>query len=171
MDVKQEIELILEELKKAGFDRSTIEEELGYSKNYINQSLSRGGNPRILSALKLYAKNKFYNKQHQEASVVNADSVEYKVIEKWEIEKDTLINDLFEEKDRAIKRAEEKALKAEEQVKKLEEEIQKLQKEKLKLLDIISNLSKEKPDNVRAAAYSNQNNQQLPPLNDQTHIK
>lgn len=51
MELKKEIELILESLKNAGYDRGRIEEELGYSDNYIDQVLSKGGNKRFLRAI------------------------------------------------------------------------------------------------------------------------
>jgi transcriptional regulator with XRE-family HTH domain len=146
MNVKQEIELLLEELKNAGIDRSTIEEDLGYSKNYITQSLSRKVSPRILIALRIYAHNIFYNTQDQQLSMVNADTDEYEAKAKWEIKTEALINAIFEEKDRAIKKAEEYA-------KKMEAQYQDVVKENLKLLDIISNLSKEKSGNVSTAEH------------------
>lgn len=156
MDFKQEIELILEKLKKVGKDRRSIEKDLNYSKNYINQNLSRGGNKKILSALKLYEQNMLqnamYNTQDQQPSMVNADPVEYKAEGKGLTEKEALINALLEEKDRAIKKAEESALKAEEFAKKMESHYKEAVKEKSKLIDIISNALKEVSKNLSAAA-------------------
>lgn len=51
---KKEIELVLEALKKKGYDRGEIEKTLGYSENYIDQVLSRGGNKKALLALENY---------------------------------------------------------------------------------------------------------------------
>ena len=146
MDVKQKIESILEELKKAGISRSKVEEDLGYSPNYITQSLSREGEPnlRILRALELYLQNLSYKSQIQ-TSVVNADSIEYEVRKKWEIKTEALINEVLEKSDQELK-------KSKEEVKKLKEENQKLQKENEKLLNIINNLTKEKSGNVNTTA-------------------
>lgn len=54
MSTKTDIERLLTELRKYGKDRRTIEEELKYSVNYIDQLLSKGGNPRFYAALKRY---------------------------------------------------------------------------------------------------------------------
>lgn len=51
MELKNEIELVLESLKSKGYDRTKIEEDLGYSDNYIDQVLSKGGNKRFLRAI------------------------------------------------------------------------------------------------------------------------
>jgi hypothetical protein len=176
MDFKQEIELILEKLKIVGIDRSTIEKDLNYSKNYIDQTLSRGGNEKILGALKLYAQSILQNatfiSQDQQPSMLNADPVEYEVRRKWmtEIDAYALINALLEEKDRSIKKAEESALKAEEFAKKMGSHYEDVVKENSKLIDIISNTLKEISRNLSAAAtILNQNNQQLAQLNDQAY--
>lgn len=50
--LKQEIENELDDLKSKGYTRDKIEEELGYSENYIDQQLSKGGNNRFLNAIK-----------------------------------------------------------------------------------------------------------------------
>lgn len=52
MELKEEIEKVLESLRKAGYDRAAIEKELDYSVNYIDQVLSKGGNRRFLNAIK-----------------------------------------------------------------------------------------------------------------------
>ena len=44
----------LDTLKKMGKDRRTIERDLGYSENYLNQALSMGGNEKIYEALIAY---------------------------------------------------------------------------------------------------------------------
>ncbi|AEV96910.1 hypothetical protein A4D02_18910 [Niastella koreensis] len=146
MDVKQKIESILEDLKKAGISRSKAEEDLGYSPNYITQSLSRDGEPnlRILRALELYFQNLSYKSQIQ-TSVVNADAIEYEVRKKWEIKTEALINEVLEKSDQELKESKE-------EVKKLKEENQKLLIENAKLLDIISNLTKEKSGNVNTTS-------------------
>jgi hypothetical protein len=54
MKLKEEIELLLESLKNQGISRTAIEEDLGYSENYIDQVLSKGGNKKFLAALKRY---------------------------------------------------------------------------------------------------------------------
>jgi hypothetical protein len=51
MDLKKEIEQVLETLKSKGYTRDRIESELKYSKNYIDQTLSKGGNKRFLNAI------------------------------------------------------------------------------------------------------------------------
>jgi transcriptional regulator with XRE-family HTH domain len=55
MELNQTIELLLNALKEKGIDRADIEKELGYSPNYIDQVLSRGGNQRFLTSLQKYA--------------------------------------------------------------------------------------------------------------------
>lgn len=78
MELKKEIERLLESLKKAGKDRSDIEKELNYSENYIDQTLSKGGNQRFLGALKRYAIGILQKATPESpASQVNEDSVPY----------------------------------------------------------------------------------------------
>src|ERR1700744_400647 len=52
--MKQAILDLLQELKDLGKDRRTIETELKYSPNYIDQALSKGGNKRFYEALLRY---------------------------------------------------------------------------------------------------------------------
>lgn len=52
MSYKKEIENVLDSLKNHGFDRDAIEKRLDYSKNYIDQQLSKGGNKKFLGSLK-----------------------------------------------------------------------------------------------------------------------
>lgn len=52
--MKKAILDLLQELKVLGKDRRTIEKDLNYSPNYIDQALSKGGNERFHSALKRY---------------------------------------------------------------------------------------------------------------------
>lgn len=61
MELKKEIEKLLELLSHSGFDRSKIEKELAYSENYIDQALSRGGNTKLLSRLKVLEKSLLRN--------------------------------------------------------------------------------------------------------------
>jgi hypothetical protein len=58
MDYKKEIESLLEGLKAKGVSRAIIEEDLGYSENYIDQTLSKGGNKKFLQSLKRYVLQK-----------------------------------------------------------------------------------------------------------------
>ncbi len=51
MEFKNEIESVLERLKGIGYSRDVIEKALGYSENYIDQTLSKGGNKRFLKSL------------------------------------------------------------------------------------------------------------------------
>lgn len=52
MELRKEIEILLESLKGLGLERGEIEQELNYSENYIDQVLSKGGNRRFLIQLK-----------------------------------------------------------------------------------------------------------------------
>jgi hypothetical protein len=52
MNLKKEIESVLNSLKNKGYTRGEIEEELDYADNYIDQVLAKGGNERFLNALK-----------------------------------------------------------------------------------------------------------------------
>lgn len=52
MDYKIEAEKYLAILAKKGYNRSQIEEQLGYSNNYIDQQLSKGGNKKFVRSLK-----------------------------------------------------------------------------------------------------------------------
>lgn len=61
MDYKKEIEEVLLSLKEAGFDRATIEEDMGYSENYIDQTLSKGGNRKFLKAMIIYRRAMLQN--------------------------------------------------------------------------------------------------------------
>ena len=51
MNFKKDILTVLDSLKKKGIDRSAVEAELGYSANYIDQILSKGGNKVVLRRL------------------------------------------------------------------------------------------------------------------------
>jgi hypothetical protein len=52
MNFKEEIKNVLNDLKILGYDRRRVEKELRYSEKTIDQSLSRGGNEKMLEALK-----------------------------------------------------------------------------------------------------------------------
>lgn len=52
MELKKEIEKLLNQLKDLGYGRDEIEKEYEYSDNYISQALSRGGNTKLLTNLK-----------------------------------------------------------------------------------------------------------------------
>ncbi len=54
MSFKKPIELVLNDLKAKGYDRGEIESGLGYSENYIDQVLAKGGNQKFLNALKRF---------------------------------------------------------------------------------------------------------------------
>lgn len=54
MDTKAEIKSLLDDLRKMGKDRRTIERELKYSEFYIDQALSKGGNEKLRQALEDY---------------------------------------------------------------------------------------------------------------------
>jgi hypothetical protein len=52
MNLKENTERVLEDLKNLKWSRRKIEAELGYSPKYIDQQLSKGGNDKLLAALK-----------------------------------------------------------------------------------------------------------------------
>jgi hypothetical protein len=54
MELKEQIQELLETLKAMGYTRARIEDDLGYSPKYISQQLSKGGNQRLLKALQKY---------------------------------------------------------------------------------------------------------------------
>jgi predicted membrane GTPase involved in stress response len=61
MNYKKEILLLLDRLATAGIDRAQIERDFEYAENFIDQTLSRGGNKKFLAALKIYAKAMLQN--------------------------------------------------------------------------------------------------------------
>jgi hypothetical protein len=75
MSIKADTERLLKELKRYGKDRRTIEQELKYSTNYIDQLLSKGGNARFYTALKRY--HDMLTQQAQEERVVREDPAPY----------------------------------------------------------------------------------------------
>lgn len=54
MEIKKRIEKLLSVLKSSGIDRATIEADLNYSENYVDQVLAKGGNDRFYKSLKTY---------------------------------------------------------------------------------------------------------------------
>lgn len=56
MNYKEEILELLKHLKEAGIGRAQIEHDFEYAENFIDQTLARGGNKKILAALKIYCK-------------------------------------------------------------------------------------------------------------------
>lgn len=71
MSIKTDIERLLKELKRYGKDRRTIEQELKYSVNYIDQLVSKGGNMRFYMALKRY--HEMLMQQEQEQGLLRED--------------------------------------------------------------------------------------------------
>lgn len=57
MDYKQEIKKILDELKKLGYNRRQIEEQIPYTKGTIGQVLSKGGNKIMLARIQEFHKD------------------------------------------------------------------------------------------------------------------
>lgn len=74
MEVRDEIEKLLIELKNKGIDRRKVERDLGLSVNYLDQSLSRGGNRSIYRRIKQYieAQNIADNYTLEDRAVVKA---------------------------------------------------------------------------------------------------
>lgn len=54
MNYKDLITELLVEFKSQGYDRRTLERELGYSENYLDQILSKGGNEKAYRTLIAY---------------------------------------------------------------------------------------------------------------------
>jgi arsenate reductase-like glutaredoxin family protein len=50
-NIRKQIEIILDELKKQGVSRREIEKLLNKSENYVDQILSKGGNNKFLNEL------------------------------------------------------------------------------------------------------------------------
>lgn len=65
MDYKEDIQKVLLSLKKKGFDRRSIERELGYKENSIDQILSKGGNKTFLRNIEKF------NIEKSKADVIN----------------------------------------------------------------------------------------------------
>lgn len=61
MNYKEEILKLLERLALNGIDRGRIERDFEYADNFIDQTLSRGGNKKFLAALKIYEKAMLQN--------------------------------------------------------------------------------------------------------------
>ncbi len=58
MDYKKDIESVLNYLNNMGYTRDRIEEELGYSPNYIGQLLAKGGNKRFFAIITKFMEEK-----------------------------------------------------------------------------------------------------------------
>ena len=67
LDFKKETEKLLNRLKEMKIDRRTIEAELGYKENYIDQVLSKGGNQKFLKTLERY----YVEKSNANSDLVN----------------------------------------------------------------------------------------------------
>lgn len=61
MDYKKEIEKLLNDLKSKGIDREKVEKDIGMSKNYIDQALSRGGNKSFFMKIQAYFKTQNFD--------------------------------------------------------------------------------------------------------------
>lgn len=57
MAIKDDIELLLIELKNRNIDRRRVELDLGLSENYLDQALSRGGNKKLYNRIKQYSES------------------------------------------------------------------------------------------------------------------
>lgn len=68
MNYKEEIQKILLSLKKQGYDRRSIEQEMGYKEHSIDQILSKGGNKTFLRHLE-----KFFVEKSNKTITGNAD--------------------------------------------------------------------------------------------------
>jgi hypothetical protein len=68
MELKKQIENLLNDLKKSNWGRKEIEEEFGYAPNYIAQALSRGGNEKLLANLKKL-KNRILPQAYEEYDI------------------------------------------------------------------------------------------------------
>ena len=67
MNIKETIVLLLQNLKKLGFDRRAIEKELGYTEKSIDQILSKGGNEKFLNNLQ-----RFYIEKSNKSKIDNS---------------------------------------------------------------------------------------------------
>lgn len=143
MNVKEEIELILESLKKLGINRRDIEKELNYSENYIDQILSKGGNEKFLGILKLYAEKLL---PPEPKSMVNEELILYTK------DYDKLINQILLDRNVIIDLHEERSKQAEELARKMEGHYEDAKKLNLRLLDIIDNSLKEITKNLKETA-------------------
>lgn len=74
MKYKKDIEKLLFDLKTNGIERDKIEKDLNYSDNYIDQTLSKGGNKRFFENLKSYAERMLQNPTYPDTGqVLNED--------------------------------------------------------------------------------------------------
>jgi hypothetical protein len=125
MELKKEIESLLEKLKEVGYSRGRIEKELKYSDNYIDQILSKGGNPTFLDALEELAtkvlqnpiqtniqepREDYLKKDKEDRHFIELKTASGKTLKvKPEGENEiSLLNALLEERDRIIVEKEER---------------------------------------------------------------
>jgi hypothetical protein len=151
MSIKKEIELLLESLKKIGIERGEIEEAIGYSENYIDQTLSRGGNKKVLGAIKLYAQVLQKTiRRHKSNSMVNEDPESYTANPNY----DKLINQILSDRQIIINLHEARSKQAEEMARKMESHYEDAKMEKARLLDFIDSSLKDITKNLKETAAS-----------------
>jgi hypothetical protein len=160
----KDIDPLIESIIKA--NPSLTEElicvNLDYNGGYISQLRSReksSGEPQV--SPKFYKQLQTFGLQNAHyvpknlISGVAEPEVPYGVLEgKWGTGKDALINALLEEKDRAIKKAEEFAQK-------MENHYEDSKEEKRQLLDVINNTLKEISENLKTTAVSLKTNHEF----------
>lgn len=143
MNIKEEIESILESLKRLGIKRGDIEKALNYSENYIDQTLSKGGNEKFLGALKRYAEEFLPSGSK---SMANEELVLYAK------DYDKLIEQILSDRQVIIDLHQERSKQAEELAKKMEGHYEDAKKLNLRLLDIIDNSLKDITKNLKDTA-------------------
>ncbi|MCS3795896.1 hypothetical protein [Niastella sp. OAS944] len=164
MNFKKDIEDLLELLKNNGIERGEIEKALGYSDNYIDQALSRGGTKKFLKAIENYAKGLgLQNTTSDEPfSKVEEDVVLYTK------DYDRLLNQILSDRQVIIDLHKERSKQAEDLARKMEAHYEDAKKLNSRLLDIIDNSLKDITRNLKETAASlNQNNQQIAQLKNQ----
>lgn len=147
MDIKKEIELLLESLRELGKERREIEKDLKYSRNYIDQNLSKGGTKKFLSVLQQYAERLQNAKQPPISnSMVNEDLIIY------ERDYDKLINQILSDRKIIIDLHEARSKQAEELARKMEGHYEDAKELNSRLLDIIDNSLKDITKNLKETA-------------------
>lgn len=165
-------------IRNKGLTEDQLCINLKYNGGYISQLRSREkstGEPQV--SPKFYEQLKSYSLQYANYSnndqppMVNEDPVKYGLKGEWGTGKDVFINALLDEKERAIKKAEENAQKMESFYQDAKSEKNRLLNQVDKLADIIDKTLKDISSNLKEAAASlAQNNQQIALLKDQTYI-
>jgi hypothetical protein len=145
-----DVEPLIDSILKANYNltEELICLNLGYNGGYISQLRSREkatGEPQVsqkfFNQLKNFGlQNANYNLDESPLNLVKEPDVEYGVKGKSSTGKDAIINALLEEKDRAIKKAEESALKAEEVARKMELHYEDAKADKDKLFKALDKL-------------------------------